>query len=524
MHYTVNIKMKFKNLLLAAALLAAPCAVAQQISPLTKAMLRGYEEILKQNPKDYGTLYERATQYYNLSMYDDALVDIAKALDCTPEKEKDLRIDEYSLLADIYIQIKEYDKAMNAVDSALELVPRDYALMYKKGNIALYLNRPEDAYNAFSVMQRLKSRSQEAFFGMARADIMMGKKEDARKLITEAQNADPSNFLTYCRIGELYEDMGEDENAATSYLSGFSLADGKSSRPLESLIHLADKNYDAVDSALQYAISRTSNTDALYFLQASIAYNSGNFNKAYDAFKKLLESKDGQIGSVYATMALCCMDLNKMNDASTYADLAIIKDNTPENQVVKATVELAAGNAPAALIACKKALQVNTTSTSALTLSGLANIVLDDPQAALQALNEAVMTDPTDIYARMIRAYIYLDKLKDSKEAVMEYSRIAGTTEPENIMEASYKALAQCLGGKKLDADATMEKALREKTDKTKDDYYYAAVYYAQTGNLEKGKSMIDNAISLGYQNLYNLYTNTTANLNIAPIRHLLSK
>ena len=516
--------MKFKSFLLAAAMMAAPCSFAQQISPLTKAVLRGYDEILKENPKDYATLYQRATQYYKLSMYDNALIDISKALDCTPDKEKDMRIDEFSMLADIYIQTKDYDKAMNAVDKALELSPRDYALLYKKGNIALYLKKPEEAYNSFAAMQRIKSRSQEAFFGMARADIMMNRKEDARNLITEAQNADPSNYLTYCRVGELYEEMGENENAATSYLSGFSLADGKSSRPLESLIFLANKNFNAVDNALKYAISRTSNTDPLYFLQASIAYNSGNYNQAYDGFKKLLESRDGQIGSVYATMALCSMNLNKFNEASTYADLAIIKDNTTENQIVKATVELAAGNAPAALLACTKALQVSPTSTEALTLAALANVALDDPQSAIKTLNEAIMTDPTDIYAKMIKAYVNLDIIKDSKEAVADYTRIANSTEPENFKEASYKALAQCLGGKKLDADATMEKALRDKADKTKDDYYYAAVYYAQSGNLEKAKSMIDNALTLGYQNLYNLYTNKTVNLNIAPIRHLLSK
>lgn len=516
--------MKFKSFLLAAALMAAPCVLAQQINPLTQALLRGYDEILKENPKDYTTLYERATQYYNLSMYDSALIDISKALDYTPEKEKELRTEEFSMLADIYIQTKDYDKAMNAADNALELSPNNYALLYKKGNIALYLNQPEDAYKTFSIMQRIKSRSQEAFFGMARADIMMNKKEDARELITQAQNADPSNYLTYCRVGELYEEMGEDENAASSYLSGFSLADGKSSRPLESLVFLANKNFNAVNDALKYAISRTKNTDALYFLQARIAFNSGNFNQAYEGFKTLLESPDGQIGSVYAHMALCCMYLNKTNEASTYADLAIIKHNTPKNQIVKAQVELAAGNAPAALLACTKALQASPTSTEALTLSAIANIDLNDPQNSVKTLKEAIMTDPTDIYAKMIKAYVILDKIKDTTEAVSEYIRIANTTEPKNFEESAYKALAQCLGGKKLDADATMEKALREKTNKTKDDFYYAAVYYAQSGNLEKAKTMIDNALSLGYQNLYNLYNNNTANLNIAPIRHLLSK
>lgn len=516
--------MKIKSIFLGLALMTSAIAGAQQISPLTKAVLRGYQAILNENPKDYNTLYQRATQYYNLSMYDEALVDIIKALDYTPEKEKDLRIDEYSMLTDIYIQTKEYDKAMTAVSNALALSPNDYALLYKKGNVSLYLNQPEEAYRSFAAMQRIKSRSQEAFFGMARADIMMNKKEDARELITQAQNADPSNYITYCRVGELYEDMGEDENAAASYLSAFSLADGNSSRPLESLIHLADKNYQAVETAINYAISRTDNTDPLYFLQASIAFNSGNYNQAYTGFKKLLESREGQISSVYANMAKCCLALDKMSEATTNADLAVLKENSVFTQIVKAETELAAGNPHAALLASTKALHADANSIEALTQSALANIALNDPKAAMQNLNEAAMIDPANLYARMIRAYVNFNMLDDAKEAILEYTRIANTPDPDSFSDITYKALAQCLAGKKLDADETMKRALRDKENKTKDDYYMAAIYYAQTGDLAKGKEMIDKAISLGYQNKYNLYTNKTVNLNISPLRHLLNR
>lgn len=516
--------MKLKHILLTLSLLTIPLAQAQQINPLTKAMLRGYQNILNENPKDYNTLYQRATQYYNISMYDEALVDIIKALDYTPVKEKQLRVDEYAMLADIYIQIKEYDKALNAVNNALALSPNDYALLYQKGNVALYLNRPEDAYSCFAAMQRLKSRSQEAFFGMARADIMMNKPEAARELITQAQNADPSNYLTFCRVGELYEDMHEDETAAASYLSAFSLADGKSSRPLESLIHLADKNYDAVNAALQYAISRTSNTDPLYFLQASIAFNSGHFAQAYEGFTRLLQSKEGQIASVYANMSRCCVALDKMSEAVTNADLAVIKENSASTQIVKAQAELAAGNPTSALLAATKAVKLSNGSSKALTLAALANIDLKDTKAAIENINEAVMTNPEDLYAKMVKAYICANLSHDSKDAVLEYTRIGNTIDPETFTDITYKAMGQCLGGKKLDADETMKRALEQKQDKTKDDYYLAAVYYSQTGDLTKGKEMIDKAIALGYQNLYNLYVNKTINVNIAPIRHLLKR
>lgn len=512
--------MKLQSIILAFAILIGCNVSAQQIDPLTKAMLNGYKKILEETPKDYETLYQRATQYYKLSMYDNALVDIMKALDYTPAKEKSLRIDEFSMLGDIYIQTKDYDKALQAVNNALDLSPADYVLLYKKGNICLYLNNPEEAYNSFKAMQRLKSRSQEAFFGMAKADIMMGKTEEARDLIKEAEKADPSGWLTFSRIGDLYADMNEDENAAASYLSAFSLSDNDASRPLQSLIKLANKNYTAVENAMQYAISRSSNPDALYFLQANIAFNSGCYNEAYKGFSKLLESKEGQIGSVYAKMALTCLALNKLTEAQTNADMAVIKENSLNTLVTKAKVNNACDNAPVALMAASKALRINANSSEAATESALANIQLDDNTAALQNLNEVALSSPDDTYALMIRAYVNFDILNDAKEAIHQYSRISEMDE-DSFPGITFKAMAKAFAGKKLDADEIIRKALSD-NNLTKDDYYWVSVYYAQTGNLNEAKKMIDKAIALGYQNLYNLYTNKTANLNIAPIRHLI--
>ena len=200
----------------------------------------------------------------------------------------------------------------------------------------------------------------------------------------------------------------------------------------------------------------------------------------------------------------------------------MIKENSVSTLLVKAETELAANNPSAALLAATKALSIDANSTEALVQSALANIALKDTKAAIQSLNEAAMTDPANLYARMIRAYVNSNTPDNAKEAIIEYGRIGNTLDPETFRDVTYKALAQCLAGKKLDADETMKRAIREKENKTKDDYYLAAVYYAQTGDLATGKEMIDKAVSLGYQNLYNLYTNNTANLNISPLRHLL--
>ena len=69
---------------------------SKQIHPLTQAMLDGYEQILKENPNDYFTLYQRAQQYYKLSMYVEAQKDITRAIELTPKSENEMLGSQYS--------------------------------------------------------------------------------------------------------------------------------------------------------------------------------------------------------------------------------------------------------------------------------------------------------------------------------------------------------------------------------------------------------------------------------------------
>ena len=504
--------------MMAASLLSPIFVQAQQINPITKAMLDGYSEVLKENPSDYFTLYQRGAQYYQLSMYDQALNDITKALTLTPAKDVDMIAQEYSLLADINIELKDYDKAFENVNKALESNPDNYAELYKLGNICLYLNRPQDAYDAFKSMRRLKARSQEASFGMAKAAIAMGHNDEARQLMTEAQDADPSNYLTFCRIGDLKRDLGDDEAAASDYLSAFSLASDPS-RPLDSLIQLANTNYPAFSTAMDYVLSRTDNKLPLYFLKGNISLNCGNYEQAREALGELLKSSEGQEGNVYAAMARACFALNNLDQAQTNIDLSLIKAPSSANYTTKSQIELAKGNPAAALISARKACKADPQNNEALLAQALAAVANGDNQEALTALNEAVMNNPEDLYALMLRGWLNTDILKNNKAGVADYTRVASST-PENMPGIAWKALAQSLTGKKLDADATIQKNLDKNSSAS--DLYYAAIYYTQSGNLEKALEMIEKAKASGFGNIYLLESDNTANLNIAPLRKVM--
>lgn len=511
--------MKIKHLLVASILLCAPAAFAQQIDPLTKAMLNGYEELLRENPKDYQTLYERAAQYYQLSQYDKAFNDIAKALEYTPEKETAMACQELSLLADISIAVKDYQKALTAVDKALQLNPDSYPDIYKRGNILLYLNQPQEAYKTFQSMQRLKSRSQESLFGMAKAAIMMDNAKEAEELMKQGADFDPTSYITYCRLGDLYHDMKQDEKAATNYLMALSLARNPQ-RPIQSLVDLSRVNYPAFNTAIDYAISKTDNKVPLYFIKSNVAYNSGNYNDAKGALEALLKIKEGREPAVYALMADNELALNNPAEALKNIDLALQSGDNADMLISRSQALRASGNPAQALIETRRAQNLKPSDPSALLLeTAKAAIDAGEAQSALDALNELVMSDPENLEPLILRGYVYETMLGNGKQAVNDYQR-ASNMEADTFPNVAYKALAKAKSGKKIDADEIMDKALQMAVDK--DAFYIAAVYYAQTGNLEKASEWLNKALSAGYQNQYNIRSANTANLSIAPIRHLL--
>lgn len=492
---------------------------AQQINPITRAMLNGYSEILKENPKDYQTLFERAAQYYQISQYDNALNDLKKAIEYTPAKDTDLRLREFSLLADASIETKDYELALKSINNALELQPENYANIYKKGNILLYLQRPQEAYRVFSSLQSLKSRSQEAYFGMAKASIMQQNFSEAEDLLKEAEKADPNNYITYCRVGDLYMDMNQPENAATNYLIGFSLADN-SDRPLISLINLASQNYPAAAAAMDFAIEKSENKIPLLFLKGSIAEQSGNYSQAADALGQLLSNPEGQSAGVYLTMANAKMGLNDLDGALENVKKSIGITPSEPAFTLLSEIELTQGNTAQALTSATMAASLDSQSIEALLAKAKANIAAGDKTSALNNLNEIIMISPENLSALLLRAYVKQEMDKDAKGAIADLNRII-TDIPEEPEDIAIKAIARAKAGKKLDADSDIEKGLlNSSTDKNA--LFWYAVYYAQTGDLAKSKDVLDRAVANGFQNQYLIISDSTPWQNLSPIRHLL--
>ncbi|MCM1290731.1 MAG: hypothetical protein NC201_06720 [Prevotella sp.] len=507
--------MKLKSILLGVFITSAALCSAQQIDPVTKAMLDGNTEWIQSHPNDYEAYFERAGIYLQLHRLDEAYLDIVKAIENTPSKERDAQMRNFSLLTDILIAQDNLPKAVEAINKALEIDPANYANIYKKGNIYLNLKMPDEAYSTFASMQRLKSRSQEAFFGMAKAKALKGEMDEARDLIKEVEQSDPTNYITYCRIGDFYNSIGLDSDAANNYLFAFALTDN-SSTPMNKLLLLGQKNYTAVSQAIQSAAAKAKNNLSLDFLLAEIAYRAGAFNDAYNAYASLLATPDGNDSDLLAGMARTCLALNKIPEAQTASASALNLDPSPSNHILRSKIQRAAKLPSDALAAAKKAYELNPGNIDAVIEIAIDHLSLNNYNDAIYVLNEAIMSNADNPLPLLLRGYAYQIGLKDEKRANSDFSR-AAIAPIEEFPDIAYCALAKTLSGKKIDGDAMIERAITKNSGK--DAAYWTAVYFAQTGNLDKAREWKNKALSLGYGNIYNLDVNQDANINLSPIR-----
>ena len=141
-------------------------------NPITKAMMKVYQQLLDEDPQDYETYYKRANEYYNHNQYAKALSDINNALKYMPEQNKDLRFESLCLRASIYEVTEDYENALNDLNKAYILDSGSYTLLYRKANAEFLLKRYNDAKMDYQRMLRINNRSTEALIGLSRIAVV----------------------------------------------------------------------------------------------------------------------------------------------------------------------------------------------------------------------------------------------------------------------------------------------------------------------------------------------------------------
>ena len=508
---------KRNSILLGCALAAGLSCGAQQINPLTLSVINSYTELIAADPQDYMSHFERGSEYLKLNELAKAEEDLLNAIKYTPKKESAFKCQEYALLSNVYLLAGDNEKAIEALKEAQQTDSSNMMVRNRLGDLYLDLNRPEEAYKTFQGMQALKNRNQDAYYGMARAAIKLGRNQEALDLIEQIKNADQSNYLTYLRIGKVYEEMEQNEKAIANYLRSYSLSDYVSS-PLNAFWDLASKDYNAANNVLTSSINASPSNVMLHFLKASLENKYGKLRDVVIECEDLLKSEDGRDPAVYDMLAMAQMALGDQKEAVENINKAVGMAPGNTSLIADQIYIMMQSDPTVASLVADSAL--NHFDDSRLLLRGAqAYMMAGNGEKAAATLDKWIKKDPAAIEPLVLKAYVSSEMLDNAKSGMADYAKAAEMQASDNL-DLIYKALALTKSGRQPEGDEVVVALTESNPDFNS--LYNIAAYYALTGNLEKAKEFADKAVWEGYMDVFNLKSSRIPLLNLQPIHHLL--
>lgn len=494
------------------------CAQKGLDAPMTKAVMKVYQNLLDEDPEDYETYYHRACEYYKHNEYSKALSDINNALKYTPQSQIFTRVEQLVLRANIYELQGNLNDALTDLITANTLNPSSYIVLYQKANIEYQLGKYVEAKNDYIRMQRINNRSQEALIGLARIAVKENNYGLANEYSDQAIDIDPSQADIYVRRASIKSMMGNYNGAVDDLILAIS-TDNNNTKAFQELITLSNTNYPAVVSGLSNAIRQAPKVGMFYYIRAAIAESHHKYLAAISDYKKIIYENLYNYSGIYNSIAKCYYALGNYEEALDNIDYALSASKKDKKYyLTKAKILKALKNPTAAIECTNNALDIDANYNDALILKALAQCDLGEYENATALLGEASLNDASNAFAHLQRAWILDKKLSQSKNAQTFYNRVVNLQSNEI---KSYKGFAYLFIGDNTNATAWIQDILS--APKTSDGYefYIATCFYALLGDNDNALKYMDTALQKGYANYHDWVMNSDGCINVAPIREL---
>lgn len=513
--------MRVKRLILSTIIASASiCAFSQKglDAPMTKAVMNVYQQLLEEDPTDYETYYRRACEYYKHNQYNLALSDINNALKYTPAGQKQLRIEQLILRANIYEFQDKLQTALDDLNAAYKLDPYSYIVAYQRGNIEYQLGMYIEAKADYKRMQNINNRSAEALIGLARIAVKENNLGLAREYADQVVSMYPSESSSYVRRASIRSMMDDDSGAVEDLL--LALSTDNNTKALQELVKLSDKNYSAVMTGLSNAIRQAPKVGMFYYIRAVIAESHYKYKAAMSDYKKILYENLYNYYGLYHSLATCTYALGNYDSALDNVNYAIIE--APKNlsyNITKAKITRALGDTSSALEAIDKVLTKEPNNNEALTVKALTLIDNKEYERASAIIGEALINDGENPELLMLKAWILETYLEEANNAKTYYDRILELNDRENSA-TSLKGFALLFTGQIENANVWIESIIENAINGDGSAEYLGTCFYARSGDLDKAFECMETALEKGYANYHNWTQNTDGKINVEPLRN----
>lgn len=510
----------FSSALLLSNTMSALPADPQQ-KEIIDAVMAVYDDELRTDPTNYEVWFRRANLFYGNDQYSRALSDIDNAIKYTPATDSDLLAQEYSLRANIYIMLDRYADALPDLAEALKHDPASYATIYQKANVELQLGKYQEAKDDYRKLGRMQNRSLESLIGLSQVAIRENNFGLANEYIDRAVNLFPNEPDIYLRRADIRNQLGNNVGAVEDMIMALSL-DSRSTRAIRSITSMANRDYNSVISGLSRAITQAPDNGMFYYIRASIEQAHYHYVAAINDFNTIIERNLYNYAGLYASLAECYYHLCNFPEALDNINYAIGSGGAEADYyVILSKVRLAMGDNEAALAAAERAIETEGNAPSIQSLKQKAEcMVAYGKYAEASALyGEAIVENPESPSNYIIRAWIMINH-QNKKGDAMTFLRRAVDLDFDASDINSLKGFALILLGNDSDAYKWITEIMAANpVDVDGHINYLASCLYSRLGDDEKALDCMTRSLDKGYGNLYDWTVDSTANINVAPLR-----
>jgi len=155
---------------------------------------------------------EKATEYEEAGLLDEAVRELKKALRATSDKGP-----VYLKLAEVYEAQRQMDDAVSAINKAIHLNPSDVEAREMLLDVLLELGSFDEAIRESNNLLRIHPRSLSALEVLSIAYLQKGMLDKALKVTNELITLDPSAPANHFKRAWLFQQKGDDGSAIAEF-------------------------------------------------------------------------------------------------------------------------------------------------------------------------------------------------------------------------------------------------------------------------------------------------------------------
>ena len=274
-----------------------------------EAALDELNTLIKKNPTDHKLLFNRANLRYNDENYDQAILDLNKAI------EIDSMVPEYyHLLSDAYLDYYRSKDALQIMQKAGDVFPERIPTLLKLSETQLILKQNDESLFTVARILTIDPNNAEGHFMTGMNFRAIGETDRAINAFQKATELDPEITDAWLIIGDLFDQKG-DKRALDYYEAAINSDADNPTTWHSKAYYLQNNNRDAEAIAIYKKINTIDKNYLDAYLNAGILYmTQDSVDQALEQFD-IMASIKAQDYRAYYYRGLCYEKIGNISAA-----------------------------------------------------------------------------------------------------------------------------------------------------------------------------------------------------------------